>query len=154
MAHRNDTVSVDELWDIFDKARKEAWKDVNADVGEPDWEIAAGKIDIISYISHGVREMNAAPRHTEDVAKLPILQDCESLVHTEYADGTGKNHIHRFKAWICPECGWFVGEQYTPTWARRTPHNQSKCNFCSRCGKRIDWQSVESGQAPQREAKK
>lgn len=81
MAHRNDTVSVDELWDIFGKARKEAWKDVNADVGEPDWEIAAGKIDIINYICHGVREMNAAPRHTEDVAKLPILQDCESLVH-------------------------------------------------------------------------
>lgn len=151
MAHRNDTVLVDELWDIFDKAREEAWKDVNAGVGEPDWEIAAGKIDIISYICHGVRGMNAAPRHTAETAKLPIFQDCESLVHIDCANGKSKNQINRYKSWICPECGWFVGEQYTPTWARGTPHNQRKCNFCSRCGQRIDWQSVESGQAPQKE---
>lgn len=142
MANRNDTVCVDQLWDVFDKARKEAWRDVNADVGEPDWEIAAGKIDIINYICCGVYEMNAASRNATDTAKPPILQDCESLVHTDYADGTSKNCINRFKAWLCPECGWFVGEQYTPPWANATPHNQGKCNFCSRCGQRIDWKKA------------
>lgn len=44
----------------------------------------------------------------------------------------------------CPTCGWFVGEQFIPSFAKHKPHNQKKCNFCSQCGQRIDWQGVET----------
>ena len=40
--------------------------------------------------------------------------------------------------WTCPDCGWFVGEQYIP---RR--HNQQKCNYCAKCGCAIDWSDAD-----------
>lgn len=43
----------------------------------------------------------------------------------------------------CPVCGWFVGEQ-VDVFGRK--HNQMKKNFCSRCGQRIDWEGVNSGE--------
>ena len=47
MANRGDVVSVDMLWDIFDRERARAWDGVDAQVGSPEWDVAAGKIDVI-----------------------------------------------------------------------------------------------------------
>lgn len=68
------------------------------------------------------------------VPKKPIFKQGKSGKFVDYADGTGEYKIDKWADWVCPECGWFVGEQYVP---RR--HNQHKCNFCSRCGQAIDW---------------
>lgn len=70
--------------------------------------------------------------------KPPVFKEGETPIFTEYADGTGGVEVHKWADWTCPVCGWFVGEQYIP---RR--HNQKMCNFCSRCGQKIDWEAVK-----------
>ena len=144
MAERGEVISVEELWNIFDWERNRAWDGHRDDeVGSPEWNAAAGKIETINNICHAVIQMNAAPRSSADNALPPVWKDGQSLVHSLYADGHGEMASHRWAAWVCPVCGWFVGEQFIPTWAKHKPHNQQKCKFCSRCGQRIDWQSVE-----------
>ena len=71
-------------------------------------------------------------------AKAPVFKTGDSLVHVSYADGHRGFETQKWADWTCPECGWFVGEQYIP---RR--HNQRKCNFCSKCGQKIDWEAVK-----------
>ena len=68
------------------------------------------------------------------IPKKPIFKHGKSGNFVDYADGSGEYKVEKWAEWVCPECGWFVGEQYIP---RR--HNQGKCNFCSRCGQAIDW---------------
>ena len=70
--------------------------------------------------------------------KAPIFKHGESLIHSDYVDGTSSWDTHKWADWVCPVCGWFVGEQYIP---RR--HNQSKSNYCSNCGQAIDWDAVK-----------
>ena len=74
----------------------------------------------------------------EPEKKAPILKKGESVACVDYADGDGTILRKKWLDWVCPNCGWFVGEQYVP---RR--HNQSKSNFCSKCGQAIDWDAVE-----------
>ena len=144
MAERREVISVEELWIIFDQERSRAWDGHRDDeVGSPEWNIAVGKIETVNNICHAVVQMNAAPRSNADNALPPIWKDGQSLVHSLYVDGHGEMTSHRWAAWVCPVCEWFVGEQFIPTWAKHKPHNQQKCKFCSRCGQRIDWQSVE-----------
>lgn len=47
MANRCDVISVDKLWDIFDLEREKAWEGVDSPVGTPEWNIAAGKMEIL-----------------------------------------------------------------------------------------------------------
>lgn len=143
MATRSDVISVDELWDIFDAEREKAWDGVDAKPGEPAWEIAAGKIQVIGNICGGVCDMNAAKRSSGDKAEPPIWKNGESVVHTDYTNGSADTKLNEWASWVCPKCGWFVGEQFIPRWEGRKPHNQHKCNFCSRCGQKIDWAKVE-----------
>ena len=70
--------------------------------------------------------------------KKPVFKTGESVYHVSYADGTGGFEINKWADWTCPDCGWFVGEQYIP---RR--HNQQKCNYCARCGCAIDWSDAD-----------
>lgn len=142
MASRNDVISVDELWVAFDSERRNAWDGVESEPGTPDWNIAAGKIDVINNICGFVYKMNAAERSDSDNAEPPIWKSGESLVHTDYADGHGETTLEKWAAWVCPKCEWFVGEQFRPKFLNK-PHNQSKCNFCPRCGQRIDWAAAE-----------
>jgi hypothetical protein len=135
-----------ELWDCFNAERRKAWEGhEDAEVGSPEWNECAAKIDVINNICHYAANMNAAPRSDADKAMKPIWKSGESIVHSDYADGHGETKLHQWAAWVCPVCEWFVGEQFIPLWAGRKPHNQNKCNFCARCGQRIDWQSVELG---------
>jgi len=70
--------------------------------------------------------------------KKPVFKTGESVYHVSYADGTGGVKKNKWADWTCPDCGWFVGEQYIP---RR--HNQQKCNYCARCGCAIDWSDAD-----------
>lgn len=54
-----------------------------------------------------------------DEPKKPIFRHKESAL---------------FAAWICPKCGWIVGEQFVPA-----KHNQNKSDYCKNCGQAIDW---------------
>lgn len=71
--------------------------------------------------------------------KKPVFKHGESVMAVDYADGHGEMKKDKWAEWVCPNCGWFVGQQYIPR-----KHNQQKCNFCSRCGQAIDW-SVDNG---------
>lgn len=66
--------------------------------------------------------------------KKPVWKNGRSIICKDYADGHGKIEENKWADWVCPNCGWFVGEQYIP---RR--HNQQKSNYCSRCGQKINW---------------
>ena len=140
MANRGDVISVDRLWDVFDVEREKAWDGVDAPVGSPEWNIAAGKIYVINNICNAVHNMNAEPRSSADQAEKPVWKETPSVVHTDYADGSAETKTVKHAAWRCPVCGWFLGEQ-GDVFGRK--HNQMKKNFCDRCGQRIDWESVE-----------
>ena len=56
MANRGDVISVDKLWDVFDIEREKAWDGVDAPVGSTEWNIAAGKIDVINNICGAVHK--------------------------------------------------------------------------------------------------
>lgn len=144
MATRSDAVILDEIYDILDQERDKAWEGIDAPAGTPDWNVAVEKIKTINNICGSLRKLNAAPRHDTDIALKPIWESSESLVFSDYVDGTGSAELRRWAAWVCPTCGWFVGEQFIPSFAKHKPHNQKKCNFCSQCGQRIDWQGVET----------
>lgn len=70
----------------------------------------------------------------KQIAKRPVWKKGRSIICKDYADGHGEVEENKWADWICPNCGWFVGEQYIP---RR--HNQQKSNYCSRCGQAIQW---------------
>ena len=145
MANRCDVISVDKLWDIFDLEREKAWEGVDSPVGTPEWNVAAGKIDVINNICGAVHGMNAAPRSSTDKAEKPVWKVKKSIVHTDYADGSADTRTYQRASWCCPVCDWFVGEQ-VEVFGKK--HNQQKSNFCSRCGQRIDWESVEKEAQP------
>ena len=73
-------------------------------------------------------------------AKKPVWRVKQSVVHTDYADGSADTRTIKRASWCCPVCDWFVGEQ-VEVFGRK--HNQQKSNFCPRCGQMIDWESVE-----------
>lgn len=70
--------------------------------------------------------------------KRPVWKKGRSVICKDYADGHGEVEENKWADWVCPNCGWFVGEQYIP---RR--HNQQKSNYCSRCGQAIQWENLE-----------
>lgn len=69
-------------------------------------------------------------------SKRPVWKNGRSIIFKDYADGHGEAEENKWADWVCPECGWFVGEQYLPR-----QHNQSKCNFCPKCGQAIRWEN-------------
>lgn len=73
----------------------------------------------------------------KQIKKRPIWKHGSSIIHKDYVDGHGETTEEKWADWTCPNCGWFVGEQYIP---RR--HNQQKCNYCSRCGQAIQWDGL------------
>ena len=69
--------------------------------------------------------------------KPPMFKEYESTQAIDYDDGSGEIKRIRYADWICPTCGWFVGERYIPRM-----RSQRKSNFCSRCGQAIDWTKI------------
>lgn len=69
--------------------------------------------------------------------KQPVFREQESVMAFDYADGTGEMKKIKYADWLCPFCGWFVGERYLPRM-----HSQQKSDYCSRCGQAIDWTKI------------
>lgn len=67
----------------------------------------------------------------------PVFREQESVMAVDYADGTGEMKKIKYADWLCPSCGWFVGERYLPRM-----HSQQKSDYCSRCGQAIDWTKI------------
>lgn len=80
------------------------------------------------------RRKEADNRYEE---KTPVFKEQEGVVAADYADGTGEMKITRYADWLCPICGWFVGERYLPRM-----HSQQRADYCSRCGQAIDWTNI------------
>ena len=91
----------------------------------------AGKIDTINNICAAVHGMNTCSRADGEKARKPVWRVKQSVVHTDYADGSADTRTIKRASWCCPVCDWFVGEQ-VEVYGRK--HNQQKKNFCDRCG--------------------
>lgn len=70
----------------------------------------------------------------------PVLKNGKSVAFVDYADGHGECKVTKWQDWVCPVCGWFVGQRYNGFQNRS--HDQRKSNYCNECGQRIDWSEV------------
>ncbi len=87
----------------------------------------------VLQIIEGAKEVDLLDR---DTGKEPLLETKTGYSHVSYADGTGGFETNTLTDWVCPTCGWFVGELYSGLgqW-----HIQSETSYCARCGQKIDW---------------
>ena len=77
----------------------------------------------------------------KQIPKKPILKSGVSLIHINKGDKPHEWRNVQWQDWVCPECGWFVGQRYNATQCK--PHDQRKCNYCNECGQAIDWRDEE-----------
>ena len=77
----------------------------------------------------------------KQIPKKPILKNGESGSFVDYEDGHGEYKVTKWQDWVCPICGWFVGQRYNRS--QNHSHDQRKCNYCNECGKKIDWSDEE-----------
>lgn len=77
----------------------------------------------------------------KQIPKKPILKDGKSLIHYNKGDEPHELKLEKWQDWVCPECGWFVGQRYNASQSRH--HDQRKSNFCNECGQAIDWSEEE-----------
>ena len=81
----------------------------------------------------------------------PILETRTSMHHELHSDGHGEFVQSTFTDWMCPNCGWFVGELYS---GFGKFHIQSETSFCSKCGQKIDWTKPKEEEKRRYEADK
>lgn len=113
--------------------------DTESDFGQALTMAISALEEIQQYREIGTVEECRADREKQS-PKKPIWKQDLGIVHKDYADGHGETVEEKWADLVCPDCGWFVGEQYIP---RR--HNQSKSNYCSRCGQKINWSESLEG---------
>ena len=77
----------------------------------------------------------------KQIPKKPILKNGESGSFVDYKDGHGEYKVTKWQDWVCPICGWFVGQRYNRS--QNHSHDQRKCNYCNECGQKIDWSDSE-----------
>ena len=77
----------------------------------------------------------------KQIPKKPILKNGESGSFVDYKDGHGEYKVTKWQDWVCPICGWFVGQRYNRS--QNHSHDQRKCNYCNECGQKIDWSDEE-----------
>lgn len=73
----------------------------------------------------------------KQIPKKPILKNREDRYFVDYANGYGEYKVTKWQDWVCPVCGWFVGERYNCS--KDYSHDQKLCNYCSRCGQKLDF---------------
>ena len=73
----------------------------------------------------------------KQMPKKPILKNGESGSFVDYEDGHGEYKVTKWQDWVCPICGWFVGQRYNRS--QNHSHDQRKCNYCNDCGQNLDW---------------
>ena len=77
----------------------------------------------------------------KQIPKKPILKNGESGSFVDYEDGHREYKVTKWQDWVCPICGWFVGQRYNRS--QNHSHDQRKCNYCNECGQKIDWSDEE-----------
>lgn len=77
----------------------------------------------------------------KQIPKKPILKNGETLVHLNKGNNPHEWQLNKWQDWVCPVCGWFVGQRYNASQAH--PHDQRKSKFCNECGQAIDWGEKE-----------
>ena len=96
---------------------------------------------LADYILARLGELKTVPHTDADVGTAPVRRTKTATYHTLYANRRGAVKTKKYTAWLCPVCDWFVG-------SHRVTHGGEKrkpCNFCTRCGQRIDWADIELG---------
>ena len=96
------------------------------------WGFSIGTVDAIKL---GITALQ------RQIPMKPILKNGESTVFVDYADGHGEHKVTKWQDWVCPVCGWFVGQRYNGF--QKRPHDQRKSNYCNECGQRIDWSETD-----------
>ena len=101
-------------------------------------------LDIIDHIG----EVDLSER---DTGKEPLLETKKGYCHVSYADGHGEYQVNEYSDWVCPTCGWFVGELYSGfgQW-----HIQGETSYCARCGQKIDWSLPQADEKRRYEERK
>lgn len=77
----------------------------------------------------------------KQTAKRPVLKNGESGMFVDYTDGHGEYKVAKWQDWVCPVCGWFVGQRYNAhrNGSKPHPHDQRKSKYCNECGQKLDW---------------
>lgn len=102
-------------------------------------------IEQLERVSRSIASIGEAEDYTEvainalekQIPMKPILKNGESGSFVDYEDGHGEYKVTKWQDWVCPICGWFVGQRYNRS--QNHPHDQRKCNYCNKCGQKIDW---------------
>jgi methionyl-tRNA synthetase len=78
----------------------------------------------------------------KQIPMKPILKSGITPLFVDYADGHGEMKIQKWQDWVCPKCGWFVGQRFNAHRNGSTPHphDQRKSDYCNECGQRISWE--------------
>ena len=79
----------------------------------------------------------------KQIPKKPILKNGESRSFVDYENGYGEYKVIKWQDWVCPICGWFVGQRYNRS--QNHSHDQRKCNYCNECGQKLDWSDENDG---------
>jgi hypothetical protein len=77
----------------------------------------------------------------KQIPMKPILKNGETGSFVDYENGHGEYRVTKWQDWVCPICGWFVGQRYNRS--QNHSHDQRKCNYCNECGQKIDWSDEE-----------
>lgn len=77
----------------------------------------------------------------KQIPKKPILKNGETGSFVDYENGHGEYRVTKWQDWVCPICGWLVGQRYNRS--QNHSHDQRKCNYCNECGQKIDWSDEE-----------
>ena len=73
----------------------------------------------------------------KQIPRKPILKNGETGSFVDCENGHGEYRVIKWQDWVCPICGWFVGQRYNRS--QNHSHDQRKCNYCNKCGQKIDW---------------
>lgn len=82
----------------------------------------------------------------KQIPKKPILKNGESRSFVDYENEYGEYKVTKWQDWVCPICGWFVGQRYNRS--QNHSHDQRKCNYCNECGQKLDWSDELKGGGP------
>ncbi len=104
-------------------------------------KIAKTEVEWNYPLDYAIAIATAIEALEKQIPKKPILKSGVSLIHINKGDKPHEWRNVQWQDWVCPECGWFVGQRYNATQCK--PHDQRKCNYCNECGQAIDWRDEE-----------
>lgn len=102
-------------------------------------EVLNGNVDDIDMVV--IARAVAIKALEKQMPKKPILKNGESLMHINKGEQPHEWRINKWQDWVCPVCGWFVGQRYNclRSHGEPHPHDQRKSDYCNECGQRINW---------------